>query len=82
VLSDPLGWGWNLLGTANTTWSPDVSGFSPILQVAILLGGLFWSTRVAQRLAKAGNQPAFQQALPILVLCLLFTLAMLWLLVG
>jgi hypothetical protein len=82
VLSDPFGWGWNLLGTANTTWSPDVSGFSPILQVALLLGGLFWSTSVAQRLAKAGNHPATRLSLPILAFCLLFTLAMLWLLVG
>jgi len=77
VLSDPLGWGWNLLGTANTTWSPDVSGFSPILQIALLLGGLFWSTSVAQRLAKT-----FRQSLPIMAFCLLFTLTMLWLLVG
>jgi ferredoxin len=77
VLSDPLGWGWNLLGTANTTWSPDVSVFSPILQVALLLVGLFWATSVAQRLAKD-----FRQALPVLTFCQLFTLAMLWLLIG
>ncbi|MDD2696193.1 MAG: 4Fe-4S binding protein, partial [Anaerolineales bacterium] len=32
VLSDPLGWGWNLLGTAHPTWSLDGAGFSPILQ--------------------------------------------------
>lgn len=82
VLSDPLGWGWNLLGTANTTWSPDVSAFSPLLQVALLLVGLLWSASVAQRLAKTGNQPVLQQLLPLLVFCLLFTLAMLWLLVG
>jgi hypothetical protein len=82
VLSDPFGWGWNLLGTANTTWSPDVSGFSPVLQVALLVVGLFWSANVTQRLAKTGNQPAFRQTLPILVFCLVFSLAMLWLLVG
>ena len=77
VVSDPLGWGWNLFGTANTAWSPDVSGFSPLLQVAILLVGLLWSTSVAQRLAKG-----FWQSLPILAFCLSFTLAMLWLMVG
>lgn len=82
VLSDPLGWGWNLLGTANTAWSPDVSGFSPILQTGLLLVGLFWSASVALRLAKPGNQPVFRKTLPILVFCLVFSLAMLWLLVG
>jgi polyferredoxin len=82
VLSDPLGWGWNLLGTANTTWQPDVSGFSPILQVVLLMVGLAWSANVAGRLRLAGTQLAFRQTLPILAFCLLFTLAMLWLLVG
>ncbi len=82
VVSDPFGWGWNLLGTANTTWSPDVSGFSPILQVALLLIGLLWSTSVAWRLAKVNNQSVFRQTLPILTFCLVFSLAMLWLLVG
>ncbi|OGC77892.1 MAG: hypothetical protein A2Z27_03145 [candidate division Zixibacteria bacterium RBG_16_50_21] len=82
VLSDPLGWGWNLLGTANTTWSPEVSGFSPMLQVTLLLIGLYWSTSVAHRLAKTGNQPNIQKTLPVMAFCMAFSLAMLWLLVG
>jgi hypothetical protein len=82
VLSDPLGWGWNLMGTANTAWSPDVSGFSPILQAGLLLVGLFWSASVSLRLAKTGSQPDFRKTLPVLIFCLVFSLAMLWLLVG
>jgi len=82
VLSDPLGWGWNLLGIANTPWSPDLSGISSILQVSILLAGLFWSASVAQRLVKASDRGSLRQALPILAFCFLFTLAMFWLLVG
>ncbi len=82
VLSDPLGWGWDLLGTANTSWALDVSGFSPIFQVLLLSVGLFWSASVAQRLGRTGNQPGFRQTLPILAFCLAFSLAMLWLLVG
>ena len=46
----------------------------PILQVAILLVGLFWSANVALRLAKTGNQPVFRQALPLLAFCLVFSL--------
>lgn len=82
VISDPLGWGWNLLGTANTTWSPDVSGFSPGLQVALLLVGLAWSASVAKRLAMTNTGRALRQMLPVLAYCLAFSLAMLWLLVG
>jgi hypothetical protein len=82
VLSDPLGWGWNLLGMANATWSLDVSGFSSILQIALVLGGLFWSAKVAQRLAKGGSQEAIQQTTPVLMFCLTFALAILWLFVG
>lgn len=78
VMNDPFGWGWNLLGASYTPWSPDVSGFSPAIQVAILLIGLFWSADVANRLAA----PDRRRTLPILAFCLLFSLAMLWLLVG
>jgi len=81
VISDPMGWGWNLLGTANSTWTPDVSGFSPILQVALLLVGLVWSASVTRRLAGEGKRSLFQSLL-ISTFSLMFTLAMLWLLVG
>ena len=57
VLSDPLGWGWNLFGSADTAWSPDVSTFSPILQVTLLVIGLFWSIKVAQLLPKTNTLP-------------------------
>ena len=82
VISDPLGWGWNLLGTANAAWLPDVSGFSAVLQIAILLIGLFWSASVAQRIAKRSPQSYFRQELPVLAFILLFSLALLWLLIG
>jgi hypothetical protein len=78
VINDPLGQGWNLLGAANLTWSPDVRGFSPLLQIAILVIGLFWSAKVAQRLAGFD----FQKALPILIFVLSYSFTMLWLLVG
>jgi hypothetical protein len=82
VLSDPLGWGWNLFGTANSTWTPDVSGFSSILQVALLLVGLFWSGSVVQRLGEVDAIRNISQNLSVLAFCLAFSLAMLWLLVG
>jgi hypothetical protein len=82
VLSDPFGLGWNLFGAAHTTWAPDVSAWSPILQAGILLLGLFWSTRVAGKLQETHSMPDVRQALPVLGFCLAFSLAMLWLLIG
>jgi len=82
VVSDPLGWGWNLFGSADTTWSPDVSTISPILQVTLLMIGLFWSIKVAQRLPKTYTLPGQRHLLPIYLFCLASTFMMLWLLVG
>ena len=79
VLNDPFGWGWKLLGAGYAFWQPDVTGFSSLVQVALLLIGLFWSTKVARQLITPNNRRA---AAPVLVFCLAFTLVMLWLLVG
>lgn len=81
VLSDPFGWGWNLLGAASSVRLPDVTGLSQLLQTVLLLGGLFWSTRVAGRLASV-EERSFRRELPLLAFCLIFTLAMFWLLIG
>jgi hypothetical protein len=78
VMNDPLGWGWNLLGASYTGWTPDVSGFSLLLQVVLLLIGLFWSANVASRLAEYN----YRRAAPVIAFCLAFTLGMLGLLIG
>lgn len=78
VLNDPFGWGWKLLGVGYAFWQPDVAGFSPILQALLLLIGLFWAAKVAHQLA----EPITRRAVPVLIFCLSFMLAMLWLLVG
>jgi NAD-dependent dihydropyrimidine dehydrogenase PreA subunit len=77
VINDPLGWGWNLLNTGNSLWSPDVSGFSPVLQITLLLIGLYWSANVARRLADSD----YRRIAPILAFSLAFSTGMLWLLV-
>jgi polyferredoxin len=77
VISDPMGWGWNLFGTANLAVKADLSGISLFLQAAALLVGLFWSARVASR-----HAATLRSALPLTIFCLLFTLAMAWLLLG
>ncbi len=78
VIHDPFGWGWSLLGKSYSAWSPDVAGFSPVLQAGLLCAGLFWSAQVAYKLSDA----KLRKAAPILAFCLAFSLAMAWLLVG
>ncbi|MBI2916765.1 MAG: 4Fe-4S binding protein [Chloroflexi bacterium] len=51
LLSDPMGWGWDLLRTAHYPWTPYVPQMLPYLQVPILAGGLALSLLLVHRLA-------------------------------
>jgi hypothetical protein len=82
VLSDPMGWGWNLTGTTGYSWTPYLTSITPLLAVAVLLVGLAWSSLVAQRTAQAGAAGLSRQALPVTAYCVLVTLALLALLVA
>jgi polyferredoxin len=77
VVSDPLGWGWNLIGMTGKAWVGQATTISLLLQVAVLTIGLYWSSRVARSIAKSARQ-----ALPMIAFSTVFTAAMLWLLVG
>jgi polyferredoxin len=84
VASDPLGWGWNLFGTADSVINSAAWGFAPLLQVGVLAVGLCWSVRLIARLAEQ-EPPAeriWRKAAPLAAFGLLYTLGMLWLLVG
>jgi len=76
ALSDPLGLGWNLFGTAAIAWQPLLSSLVTPAQTLALVGGLVWAARTAQKSAvEARVSP-----LPVIVYCLVATLLMLWLL--
>jgi hypothetical protein len=77
VLSDPLGWGWNLFGGAGAASVSEVSPLSLLLQVGVLIGGLFWASRIARQVSDS-----LRQAVPMLLFASMFTLTMLWLLIG
>ncbi len=77
VISDPLGWGWNLIGMTNKAWVGQATSFSLLLEVAVLAVGLFWSSRVARQMVNSAKQ-----SLPMIAFSAVFTVAMLWLLVG
>jgi hypothetical protein len=78
VLSDPFGWGWNLLGTADWPWTPYFSGLVPFLQIPVLLTGLVAAIGVALRTARE-QRVSQRAALPVVAFCVLFTLGLFWL---
>ena len=75
-ISDPLGLGWNLFGTANAAWQPMLTSILAPGQTLALVGGLIWSARTAQ---KAANE-AKTSSIPVIAYCFITTLVMLWLL--
>ena len=75
-LSDPLGLGWNLFGTANAAWQPMLTSILAPGQTFALVGGLIWSGRTAQKAAKE----AAVSPIPVIIYCFIVTLVMLWLL--
>jgi hypothetical protein len=77
VASDPFGWGWNLIGMAGTVGVGQSTSFSLVLQVIILTIGLLWAARVALRITESKKQ-----ALPLILFSSLFSMSMLWLLIG
>ena len=84
VLSDPLGWGWNLFGTADSVLNTAKWNFGPLMQVAALAIGLSWSVRLIARLA-AEEPPTnrlWRKTAPLAAFSLVYSLGMLWLLVG
>jgi hypothetical protein len=62
VLSDPLGWGWNLLGTVGLKWTPYIPGLVPYLQVPVLLLGLTAAIALALRTARQHGQSPWAAA--------------------
>ena len=71
VLSDPFGWGWNLLGTAHVAWTPVVPHWTPYIQIPLLLVGLYYALKTgyahALRLFK-GRSQAIQAFAPVAIL--------------
>lgn len=83
VLSDPLGRGWDLFGTASLGWTPFLTEWLPVLQAFVLVAGLYWTCALALSLAvREGNplhrpQPlraARLQAAPVALFSLAVTL--------
>ena len=79
-LSDPFGWGWNLLGTAGMVWTPYFSNAIPFLQVLVLLVGLGTTVYASNKIALEGLQS--RSSLPLIGLSTALTVGQLWILIG
>jgi len=77
VISDPFGWGWNLIGMSGIAQVGESTPVSLLIQITLLSIGLFWASRIALKITKT-----LKQALPLIVFCGVFTLGMMWLLIG
>lgn len=82
--SDPLGAGWNLLGTAQIVWTPYITQSIPLLQASVLLIGLGWSSVTARRIANEtqSGRSAMLPALPVVGYCFVITIGLMGLLIG
>ena len=84
VLSDPFGWGWNLLGTRDVTWHPWLTSWVPPIQATLLIAGLIGSIVAADAiLRKFQRGSATIRGVVIQTLILMVETAfLLWLYLG
>lgn len=71
VISDPMGWGWDLLGTKEVHWNPVLPGWVPYIQAGLLMVGLWISIKkgydVGKQLFKNKGE-VMRSLIPITVL--------------
>jgi YHS domain-containing protein/ferredoxin len=84
MVSDPLGWSWNLFGSAGWSIPPLISLSNLwVVQVLLVLIGHVYSLWVAQKVSLrlfGGARAAFRSQLPMLVGMIAFSVFSLWLL--
>jgi hypothetical protein len=79
VLSDPFGWGWNLLGTRDWPWTLYASALIPHFQISVLLIGLVGGVYVAWHIAgeyAARPQQRVRAITPISAFLLMVTIGL------
>lgn len=85
VISDPFGWGWNLLGTANFPWTPFMTGMVPYMQIGGLLLGLALSLDIGFKIARQtfkNRDEAVMGFYPIAAFLTVTTMFLMWLFTG
>ena len=77
TLSDPMGWGWNLFGTARMQWRPMLAEYIIYMQIPIVLTGLWFSLKKGRQIADTlyhNRMQALRSIVPAGVFCTAMTL--------
>ena len=85
AVSDPMGRGWDLFGTAHAPWTPIFPEYAAYLQVPVLFVGLYYALRTGYRFACerfGGGRPAVRAFAPTAILSAAIACGFLWLFVG
>lgn len=85
IISDPLGWGWDLFGTADVHWTPFFPEYAVFLQILILGLGVYYSLKKGFEIAmKLHSKPyvALKSFLPLNGLLLGIMISFILLFVG
>jgi ferredoxin len=80
-LSDPFGWGWDFLGTANTPWHQLFPRYIPIFQAIIILTGMYLSLRnlrKSRQTFRTKPKQEFLSLLPMTVFIIGITITMIF----
>ena len=83
--SDPLGWGWNLFGTANTAWKPLYPGAMVYIQIPLLLFGLAFSLKRGYEIALSlwdNRKAAVLSLAPAAIVCTAVVMSFITLFAG
>jgi len=85
TLSDPMGWGWDLLGTSRVPWEPLWPEYLAYIQIPILLLGLVYGLKrgfgIAMELYRDARRSCRSLA-PTALASAIFTLVFLYLFTG
>jgi len=85
VASDPLGWGWNLFGTAELAWTPVLPEYTVFVQIPLLLVGLVVALKRGYEIARTlypDDRQAIRSLIPVGVVCAGVVVVFLKLFVG
>ncbi|MFQ6097875.1 MAG: 4Fe-4S binding protein [Armatimonadota bacterium] len=85
VLSDPMGRGWDLFGTAHFPWTPLHPEWVPYLQIPLLLAGLYYALRSGHKIALElwdDDRQAARSMIPLTILLTGVTIGFMRMFVG
>ena len=85
VISDPMGWGWNLFGTADFHWQPLLPEYLVYVQTILLTTGLYFAITRAKRISErlfSSKKQAARSLVPICVSSMMICIAFLRFFIG